>query len=85
MFYDQLSFSLDICDLQEKVISTSLGVVTSPNYPANYPPNEDCKVTFQSDGPTQGYMLKFDGMHIGERRFVIVYCIYFIILSIVYF
>ena len=68
-FYFLSRYILDICDLQGDIITSPLGVVTSPNYPVNYPPNENCKVNFNSQN-TEGYMLKFEGFQIGQRRSV---------------
>uniref|UniRef100_A0A7M5WIB5 CUB domain-containing protein n=1 Tax=Clytia hemisphaerica TaxID=252671 RepID=A0A7M5WIB5_9CNID len=58
----------DICDKQNDVITAPLGIVTSPNYPSNYPANENCGIDFVSPtNESSGYMLKFDSLNIGTR------------------
>ena len=76
MFHRVLLFTsnIDICDKRNDVIGAPLGIVTSPNYPAEYPANENCEITLDGGKEsTNGYMLKFESFHMGTRRFVKLY------------
>ena len=73
MFHRVLLYTsnIDICDKRNDVIGAPLGIVTSPNYPAEYPANENCEITLDGGKESlNGYMLKFESFHMGTRRFV---------------
>nr|XP_047134428.1 uncharacterized protein LOC100208687 isoform X2 [Hydra vulgaris] len=57
----------DVCDIKDQVINAPLGIVTSPNYPKEYPTNENCRVSFESPD-NSGYFLKMEVFDIGTKR-----------------
>eukprot|EP00795_Rhopilema_esculentum_P010253 gene10253-18947_t len=57
---------VDICDANTKLIKSSFGALTSPNYPEAYPANEYCKVTVSAMDKS-GFIIAMKGFNVGSK------------------
>ena len=66
IFFIKPGSFLDICDINGARKNSSLGILTSPNYPSSYPVNEDCGITLSSPDGTS-FIIKLESLQVGTR------------------